>query len=166
MELICFCRSRNSSVGIASGYGLDDRTIGVRFPAGAGNFYLRHRVQTGSGAHPTFYPIGTSGSFLGLKWPGREADHSPPYSAEVKECVECYLHSPIRLHGVVFSQTLGQFTLRNTCYYQIKWWEHFEKKKDQRIPEFFFICNPEGGNNRGRPQKEGKINFQFDWNVQ
>jgi hypothetical protein len=25
---------------------------------------------------------------------GREADHSPPSIAEVKECVELYLHSP------------------------------------------------------------------------
>jgi hypothetical protein len=25
---------------------------------------------------------------------GSEADHSPPTSAEVKECVERYLHSP------------------------------------------------------------------------
>jgi hypothetical protein len=25
---------------------------------------------------------------------GREADHSPPYSAEVEEWVELYLHSP------------------------------------------------------------------------
>jgi hypothetical protein len=33
----------------------------------------------------------------------READHSPPSSAEVKEWVELYLHSPIRLHGVVLS---------------------------------------------------------------
>jgi hypothetical protein len=32
--------------------------------------------------------------FLGLKWPGREADHSPPSGAEVKECVELYLYSP------------------------------------------------------------------------
>jgi hypothetical protein len=31
---------------------------------------------------------------LGVKWPGREADHSLPSSAEVKECVELYLHSP------------------------------------------------------------------------
>jgi hypothetical protein len=31
---------------------------------------------------------------LGVKWPGREADHSPPLSAEVKEFVELYLHSP------------------------------------------------------------------------
>jgi hypothetical protein len=29
----------------------------------------------------------------GVKLPGREADHSPP-SAEIKECVELYLHSP------------------------------------------------------------------------
>jgi hypothetical protein len=31
---------------------------------------------------------------LGVKRPGREADHSPPYQAKVKECVELYLHSP------------------------------------------------------------------------
>jgi hypothetical protein len=31
---------------------------------------------------------------LGVKRAGREADHSPPSSAEVKESVELYLHSP------------------------------------------------------------------------
>jgi hypothetical protein len=31
---------------------------------------------------------------LGVKRPGREADHSPPSSAKVKEWVELYLHSP------------------------------------------------------------------------
>jgi hypothetical protein len=31
---------------------------------------------------------------LEVKRPGREADHSPPSSAEVKELVELYLHSP------------------------------------------------------------------------
>jgi hypothetical protein len=40
---------------------------------------------------------------LGLKRPEREADHSPPSSAEVKECVELYLHSPIRLHEQMLS---------------------------------------------------------------
>jgi len=30
---------------------------------------------------------------LGVKRPGREADHLPPSSAEVKECMELYLHS-------------------------------------------------------------------------
>jgi hypothetical protein len=32
-----------------------------------------------------------------VKRPGREADHSPPSSAEVKACVELYLHSPSTL---------------------------------------------------------------------
>jgi hypothetical protein len=53
--------SRNSSVGIALGYGLDDRGSRVRYPVGAGNFPLRHRVQNGS------YPVGTRSSFPGGK---------------------------------------------------------------------------------------------------
>jgi hypothetical protein len=35
--------SRDSSVGIALGCGLDDRCSRARFPAGAGNFSLKHR---------------------------------------------------------------------------------------------------------------------------
>jgi hypothetical protein len=58
---------RDSSAGIALGYGLDDRGSRVRFPAGAGNFSLHHRVQTGSGAHPPFCPMDTRGSFSGRK---------------------------------------------------------------------------------------------------
>jgi hypothetical protein len=61
-------KSRDSSVGIALGYGLGDRGFRVRFPAGAGNFFLHHRVH-GSGAHPT-YPMGTRGSFPGGKAAG------------------------------------------------------------------------------------------------
>jgi hypothetical protein len=90
------------SVGIALGCGLNDRGSRVRFPAGAGTFSLHHRVQNGSGAHPASYPMGTTGSFPGVKAAG-SSDHSPPSSAEVIECVELYLHSPIRLHGVVLS---------------------------------------------------------------
>jgi hypothetical protein len=86
-------KSRDSSVGLTTEYGLDDRMIGVRLPAGAGNFSLRHHVQKGSGAHPA-YPMGTRGSSLGVKRPGREADHTPPTVAEVKECVELYINSP------------------------------------------------------------------------
>jgi hypothetical protein len=64
--------------------------IRVRFQAEAGNSSLRHRVQTGSETHSASYPMGTGGSFR----PGREADHSPPSSAKVKECMELYLPSP------------------------------------------------------------------------
>jgi hypothetical protein len=56
-------KSRDGSVGIALGYGLDDRGSRVRFPAGAGNFSLHHRVQNASGAHPASYPVSTRGSF-------------------------------------------------------------------------------------------------------
>jgi hypothetical protein len=38
----------------------------------------------GSGAHPASYPVGTGALSPGIKRPGREADHSPPTSAEVK----------------------------------------------------------------------------------
>jgi hypothetical protein len=62
--------SRDSSDGIALGYGLDDRGSRVRFPAGAGNFSLNHRVQNGSGAHSASYPMGTRGSFPGGKAAG------------------------------------------------------------------------------------------------
>jgi hypothetical protein len=48
-------------------------------------FSLLHVVQTTSGAHPVSYPIGKGGSSPGVKQPGREADHSPPTSAEVKK---------------------------------------------------------------------------------
>jgi hypothetical protein len=71
-----------------SDYGLDDRddrAIEVRSPTGAENFSSTPCVQDGSGAHPASYPIGTGGSFPGGKArPGRDADHSPPSSAEVK----------------------------------------------------------------------------------
>jgi len=52
---------------------------------------------------PTQPPIQCAPGALSLvvKRPGREADHSPPSSAEAKKCVDLYL--PIRLHGVVLS---------------------------------------------------------------
>jgi hypothetical protein len=44
--------------------------IGVRVPAEAGNSFLHHRVQTGSGDHLASYPVGTRGSFRGGKAAG------------------------------------------------------------------------------------------------
>jgi hypothetical protein len=64
------CKSRDSSVDIALGYGLDDGGSRVRFPAGAGNFSLHYRVQNGSGVHPASYPMSTRGSFPGSKSAG------------------------------------------------------------------------------------------------
>jgi hypothetical protein len=73
-------RCQDSAVGIATGYGLDDWGIGVWVSVRAIFFPLV--VHTSSGAHPTPYPMGTRGSFPGVKWTGRETDHSPPTSAK------------------------------------------------------------------------------------
>jgi hypothetical protein len=64
---------------IATGYGLDGPGIESRWGA---RFFAQ--VQTGPGAHPASCTMGT-GSFLGLKRPGRGADHPTPSSAEVKK---------------------------------------------------------------------------------
>ena len=73
---------QDSSVGIATRYGLDSPGIesrwGARFSAS---------VQTGSEANPASYTMGT-GSFPGVKRPGRGVDHPPPSGAEIKERVE------------------------------------------------------------------------------
>jgi hypothetical protein len=58
--------------------------VGARFSA---------PVQTGPGAYPTSCTMGT-GSFPGVKRPGRGVDHPPPSSAEVKKRVELYIYSP------------------------------------------------------------------------
>jgi len=63
---------------------------GDRLPLGA---RFSAPVQTGPGAHPASYTMGT-GSFPGVKRSGRGVDHAPPSSAEVKERVELYLYSP------------------------------------------------------------------------
>jgi len=49
-------------------------------------------VQTGPGAHPASYTMCT-GSFLGVKQPGRGVDHPPPSNAKVQERAELYLYS-------------------------------------------------------------------------
>jgi hypothetical protein len=74
--------ARGSSGSIVSDYGLDDRGL---IPDRGRGFSSSPCVQTGSGAHPASYPMGTGGPFPGGKARrGRDADHSSPSSAEVK----------------------------------------------------------------------------------
>jgi hypothetical protein len=71
-----FYRGRNSSVGIATCYGLDGP--GIEFRCGT---RLSAPVQTGPGAHPFAYTMGT-GSLSegeGVKRPRRGADHPPTH---------------------------------------------------------------------------------------
>jgi hypothetical protein len=51
-------------------------------------FSLLHVVQTGSGVHPTSYPMGTRALTPGVKRPGREADYSPPTKGRGQEYVD------------------------------------------------------------------------------
>jgi hypothetical protein len=68
-----------------SDYRLDDQAIEVRSPAEAKDFLSNLCVQTGSGAHPASCTMGTGDPFPGAKARQvRDADHSPPSSAEVE----------------------------------------------------------------------------------
>jgi hypothetical protein len=75
-------RIRGSSGSMVSDYGLGG--LGS-IPTGTEDFSSSPCVQTGSGVHPASYPVGTRGPFPGGKAQlGRDADHSPPFSAKVK----------------------------------------------------------------------------------
>jgi hypothetical protein len=93
MLLSLYHKTMYHNGGIATRYGLDGPGIesrwGARFSA---------PVQTGPGAHSASHTMGT-GSFPRVKRPGRDVDHPPPYSAEVKERVELYLYSPLGHRG-------------------------------------------------------------------
>jgi hypothetical protein len=68
------------------GYGLNDRGFESLQELGIFLFTTASRpapIQSIQGALS-----------LWVKRPGREDDHSPPTSAEVKECMELYLHFP------------------------------------------------------------------------
>jgi hypothetical protein len=93
-KLLPDAKSCDSSVGITLGYGLDNRGSRVRFLAGIGIFLFitASRMALGPTQPPIQWVPGALS--LGIKRPGYEADHSPPSTAEVKECMELYLHSP------------------------------------------------------------------------
>jgi hypothetical protein len=78
--------SRDSSVGIATGYRLDSPGLNP-----GGREFFAH-VQTGPWAHPASWRMGT-GSFPGVIRPRGDAVHSPPSSAKVKK-VYSYTSTP------------------------------------------------------------------------
>jgi hypothetical protein len=92
--------SRDSSVGIALGYSLDDRVLG-----GWEFFSSPPRPERLWGPPCLLSPIQwVPGALsLGVKRPVRETDHSPPSSAEVKNAWSYTATPPVRLHGVVLS---------------------------------------------------------------
>jgi hypothetical protein len=83
-------------------YRLNDRGS---IPGRAMDFFL-FITASKSVLEPTQPPIQLVSGILfpGVKWPGREANHSPPPStAEVKNARRYTTTPPICLHGVVLS---------------------------------------------------------------
>ena len=83
---------RGSSIGAATGYGLDGPGIESRWEFCA-------LVMNVPGTHPDSYTVGT-GSFPGVKRPGRGVICPATSSAEVKEIVELYCIPLVGLHGL------------------------------------------------------------------
>jgi hypothetical protein len=78
-------RSSDSVVGIAIGYGLDDREVRIPSPSRIKNFLFStlYRLALGS-TQPLIQPV-LGALSRRVKQQGHEADHSPPASAQVKK---------------------------------------------------------------------------------
>jgi hypothetical protein len=85
LESITAFRSRDSVVSIATAYGLEDRGVGVRVLIRSRIFIFSRSSTPALG--PTQPPIQQVPGVLypGIKRQGREADPSPPASAEVNK---------------------------------------------------------------------------------
>jgi hypothetical protein len=83
--VLFFILFRDSSVGIATGQGMDDRGIGVKSLGRVKNFFFStaSRPVLGSTQHPIQWVPGDVSP--GGWQPGREANHSPSASAEFKK---------------------------------------------------------------------------------
>ena len=84
---------RDSSVGTATRDELDgpiESRLGARFC---------EPVQTSPGAHPASYTMGT-GSFLGVKWPGRGIGHAPHLAPRLKKVWSYTSTPPLGLRGL------------------------------------------------------------------
>jgi hypothetical protein len=91
---------RDSSVGIATRYGLDSPGIGSRCERDL-------PYPSRPALAPTKRPIQwVPGLSLGVKRPGRDVDHQPPSSAEVEGRVELYIRSPSGLSWYVLGLPL------------------------------------------------------------
>jgi hypothetical protein len=90
-----------SSVSVVSGYGLDDRAIKVRSPAGAKDFSSILCIQTGSGAHPASCTMGTGVLSPGVKRGRGVTLTTHPHLVPRSGMSRSYTSSPPkRLHGV------------------------------------------------------------------
>jgi hypothetical protein len=83
--MVCLARSRDSIVGLATGYGLEDRGVGDGVPVGSRIFSSPRRPKPALGSTQPPTQCAPGALSPGVKRQGREADHSPPASVEVKK---------------------------------------------------------------------------------
>jgi hypothetical protein len=96
-------------------------SIMTRLRAGRPGFYSwQNKYFYSSPPHPdrlwgspSLLSIEYQGLFPGLKRPGREADHSPPSSAEIKNAWS-YTSTVTRLYDPAFIEAMGTSSWRST----------------------------------------------------
>ena len=108
---LCLWGSRYSD-SLRAGRSRDRIPVGVRFSAAV------------PVAHPVSCTIGT-GSFPGVKRPGRDVDHPAPPSADVKERVEQCLYFPPWAFMACYKENLGFYCLLSVIYSCIYIFMHF-----------------------------------------
>jgi hypothetical protein len=87
-------------VGTATGYGLDYREVGFRVLVGSKIFFMSSTPVLGSTQPPIQQVPGALSRGLG----GQSLKLiSHPNKCRVQENVDLYIHSPIRLHRVMFN---------------------------------------------------------------
>jgi hypothetical protein len=88
-------------VGIATGLTAEGWEFESRYGQ---EFSLLHVVQTGSGVHPTSYPVRSGGSFpAGESGRGVKMTTHLQLVQRSRKCESLYIHSPMSLHGVVLN---------------------------------------------------------------
>ena len=113
---------RESSVGIATRYGLDGPGIESRWGAG-----FSAPALNGPGDHPASYTIGT-GSFPGVKRPGRGVDH-PPHLAPWLRKRRATPHFPLFVFVAFLGWTLPSASKVKGWLLDPWRWRHHEPPK-------------------------------------
>jgi hypothetical protein len=86
-----------------------------------------HSVQPSAGTHPTFYSIDTGVFIPGVKRSGHESEIHLHLVPSLRTHTE-YLHSPIRLYGVVLNYVWENFIFLS-FFTVLAYFPYFEKIK-------------------------------------